>query len=404
MMKHAVQSETIAGGRDRPAGMGRFARKRWIVTASVAAGVVVGAAVSPAGAQPTGLAQSRAAAGNEFVQTNLVTDLPTGALMTKDHDLLNPWGVSMGPATPLWVSDNNAGASTLYNIPAGGKTVTKRTLRVTIPGGRASTSDTSSPTGQVFNPTTGFTLTKGGTDSALFIFDSESGQLSGWNPTTDPISGTGMSTGSLKFSSPTAVYKGLAIATDSDGTFLYASNFHSGQVDVFNDQWQKVSLAGDFRDPRLPAGYAPFGIQVLNDLVYVSYAKQNAAKHDDVAGSGHGFIDIYTLNGFLVERLASRGALNSPWGMTIAPPSFGRFAGMLLVGNFGDGHINVFDPFAPNRLLGQLRNAHQRPITIDGLWALRVGTSTTGGTNTVLFTAGLNSEKDGLLGSINPVS
>jgi uncharacterized protein (TIGR03118 family) len=275
-------------------------------------------------------------------------------------------------------------------------------LRVTIPGGRASTGDGSSPTGQVFNPTTGFVVNSpSGSGSALFIFDSESGQISGWNPTADPISATGMSTGTLKLSSPTAVYKGLAIGTDSDGTFLYAATFHDNSVDVFNDQWQQVSSPGGFSDPDLPAGYAPFGIQVLNDLVYVTYAKQNAAMHDDVAGPGHGFIDIYTLNGFLVERLASRGDLNSPWGLAIAPSSFGRFAGMLLVGNFGNGQINVFDPFRPRRFLGQLRNEQDQPISIDGLWSLRVGTSTTGGTQTVLFTAGINGEKNGLLGSIN---
>jgi uncharacterized protein (TIGR03118 family) len=192
------------------------------------------------------------------------------------------------------------------------------------------------------------------------------------------------------------------MATDSNGTFLYATNFHDGTVDVFNSQWEHVNLAGDFRDPFLPPGYAPFGIQMINDLLYVSYAKQNAAGHDDVAGPGHGFIDIYTLNGFLVERLASRGALNSPWGMEIAPESFGPFAGKLLVGNFGDGHISVFDPFRPQHFLGQLRDEHHRAIAIDGLWALRAGTAATGGTQTVLFTAGINDEQDGLLGSINP--
>jgi uncharacterized protein (TIGR03118 family) len=202
------------------------------------------------------------------------------------------------------------------------------------------------------------------------------------------------------------VYKGLAIATDSDGTFLYATNFHDGTIDVFDSNWNVVTnMAGGFTDPSLPHGYAPFGIQVLNDLLYVSYAKQDADGHDDVAGPGHGFVDVYTLNGFLVERLASRGTLNSPWGLAIAPSTFGRFAGKLLVGNFGDGRINVFDPFRPQHFLGQLRNEDHRAITIDGLWALRAGTSDlTGGTGTVVFTAGINDEQDGLLGSINPAS
>jgi uncharacterized protein (TIGR03118 family) len=170
---------------------------------------------------------------------------------------------------------------------------------------------------------------------------------------------------------------------------------------VFNDQFQPVQLAGDFKDPSWPAGYAPFGIQQLHDLIYVTYAKQNALKHDDVAGPGHGFIDIYTLDGFLIERLASRGTLNSPWGLEIAPPDFGPFAGKLLVGNFGDGRINVFDPFTPQRFRGQLRYDQLRP-SIDDLWALPTGTAFTGGTHTLLFTAGIADEHDTLLGSINP--
>jgi uncharacterized protein (TIGR03118 family) len=326
-----------------------------------------------------------------------------GALNKGDRDLLNPWGVAMTPSSPLWVSNNNSGFATLYSISPGGKTAAKISgLKVDVPGGRASTGDGSSPTGQVYNPTSGFVVTTAaGRGPALFIFDSESGQISGWNPMADPIT-SGLSTGTLKFSSPTAVYKGLALGTDSDGTFLYAANFHDNKVDVFNDVWQKVDSAGGFTDRGLPAGYAPFGIQVLNDLVYVTYAKQNAAKHDDVAGPGHGFLDVYTLNGFLVERLASGGALNSPWGLEIAPKGFGPFAGKLLVGNFGNGRINVFDPFTPNRFLGQLRNRQGLPITIDDLWALRVGTANTGGTTTLLFTAGIQDQHEGLLGSINP--
>jgi uncharacterized protein (TIGR03118 family) len=337
------------------------------------------------------------------VQTNLVSNRNDQGAQIMDTNLKNPWGVSMGPATPLWVSDNNAAVSTLYSIAPGGTSVMKVPRTVNIPGGRPSTGDGPSPTGQVFNPTSGFqVMGASGMGPALFIFDSESGQLSGWSPVADPFS-PDMATAELKPGrTPTAVYKGLAIGTDSQGTFLYATNFHDGTVDVFNDMWAPVTMPGGFVDPHLPAGYAPFGIQVINDLVYVTYAKQNADAHDDVAGEGHGFVDIYTLNGFLVERLASRGPLNSPWGLEIAPPSFGRFAGKLLVGNFGDGHISVFDPFSPEHFLGQLRDDHHRPISIDGLWALRVGTATTGGTGTVLFTAGINDEQDGLLGSINP--
>jgi uncharacterized protein (TIGR03118 family) len=358
------------------------------------------AAVSPAAAQDTG-----SHPGNAFVQTNLVSNRNDQGAQVVDANLKNPWGVAMGPSTPLWASDNNAAVATLYSIAPGGMSAMKVPRTVNIPGGRASTGDGPSPTGQVFNPTSGFQVTgASGTGPALFIFDSEAGQLSGWSPVADPFS-PDMATAELKPGrTPTAVYKGLAIGTNSKGTFLYATNFHDGTVDVFNDQWVPVSMPGGFSDPHLPVGYAPFGIQVINDLVYVTYAEQNAQAHDDVAGHGHGFVDIYTLNGFLIERLASRGALNSPWGLEVAPPSFGRFAGDLLVGNFGDGRISVFDPFTPQQFFGQLTDDHHRPISIDGLWSIRVGTSTTGGTGTVLFTAGINGEQDGLLGSINPAS
>jgi uncharacterized protein (TIGR03118 family) len=377
-----------------------------VATAAIAAAAVSGAAVAPAAAQGTGSGRGHGSPpGTAFVQTNLVSNRNDQGAQITDANLKNPWGVSMGPTTPLWVSDNNAAVSTLYSIAPGGASVMKVPRTVNIPGGRASTGDGPSPTGQVFNSTSGFQVTgASGTGPALFIFDSESGQLSGWSPVADPFS-PDVATAELKPGrTPTAVYKGLAIGTDSHGTFLYATNFHDGTVDVFNDQWAPVTMPGGFSDSHLPAGYAPFGIQVINDLVYVTYAQQDADGHDDVAGHGHGFVDIYTLNGFLVERLASRGALNSPWGLEIAPSSFGPFAGKLLVGNFGDGHISVFDPFTPQRFFGQLRDDHHRPISIDGLWALRVGTATTGGTGTVLFTAGINDEQDGLLGSINPAS
>jgi uncharacterized protein (TIGR03118 family) len=408
MVTEAVQPQPQTHGRGRPVPRRRFRTRRWVVTAGVAAGVVVGAAVSPAGAE--GTEQDHHGQGlseNAFVQTNLVSNRNDQGAQITDANLKNPWGVSMGPTTPLWVSDNNAAVSTLYSINSGGTMVMKVPRTVNIPGGRTATGDGPSPTGQVFNPTTGFVVTgPSGTGPALFIFDSESGQITAWSPAADPFS-PDMATAELapvnSDLSATAVYKGLAIATDSDGTFLYATNFHDGTIDVINSQWKvQTPIPGRFTDPSLPAGYAPFGIQVLNDLLYVSYAKQNAAGHDDVAGQGHGFIDIYTLNGVLVERLASRVALDSPWGMEIAPPSFGAFAGKLLVGNFGDGRISVFDPFRPQHFLGQLRDEQHRAITIDGLWALRVGTDTTGGTGTVLFTAGINDEQDGLLGSINP--
>jgi uncharacterized protein (TIGR03118 family) len=390
------------GGTQRP--HRRRGGRRWLATTAVASVTVVAAAAVPAGvASASASHPSRPRGHNEYVQTNLVSDLK-GLAQLQDANLKNPWGLALGPTTPVWVSDNATGVATLYSIPAGGTSVSPVAFlkTVTVPGPRPATGDGSSPTGQVFNPTPGFVVTSSsGSGPAPFIFDSESGRITAWNPMADPIVG-GMSTGQVEYSSPTAVYKGLTIATGSEGTFLYASNFHDGTVDVFNSQFQlQTNFGGGFKDPFLPPGYAPFGIQVIHDLIYVSYAKQNSLQHDDVAGPGHGFIDIYTLDGYLLKRLASRGALNSPWGMALAPATgFGRFSAKLLVGNFGDGRINVFDPFS-GRFLGQLQGEHGRPITIDGLWALKPGTASTGGTSTVLFSAGLNGEQDGLLGSIN---
>lgn len=369
--------------------------------ALLGAGALSAAAVT-AISLPAGAA-SHAVTGNDFHQTNLVSDLSNQGAALVDPTLQNPWGLALSATSPLWVSDNNSGLAPVYSIPPGGTSVTKVGLTVTVPGGRASTSDGSSPTGQVFNGTTGFVVTTAaGSGPAAFIFDSESGQITAWNPTADPVA-AGASTATLEYSSPTAVYKGLAIAATDQGTFLYAANFNSGAVDVFNSSFQLVNLLGSFSDPRMPAGYAPFGIQEINGLLYVTYAKQDAAKHDDVAGPGRGFIDIFTTNGLLVKRLASGGVLNAPWGLAQAPAGFGAVAGDLLVGNFGNGRISAFNPIS-GRFAGQLLNEQQRPITIDGLWGLKFGTASTGGTGTLLFSAGPNNQVDGLLGSINPVA
>jgi uncharacterized protein (TIGR03118 family) len=377
----------------------RFFRPRSFAVGLLA--VAVPTAVAVATAVP-GASAMTFGAENEFHQTNLISDRGDQGAQVVDPNLQNAWGLALSPTSPLWVADNNAGVATLYSINVGGTTAAKVPLTVTLPGGRASTGDGSSPTGQVFNPTSGFVVTsKAGSGPGLFIFSAEAGQISAWNPMADPIT-AGTSTAQVEFSSPTAVYKGLTIASTRHGTFLYASNFHDGTVDVFNSRFQLVHLRGDFRDRRLPAGYAPFGIQAIGGFIYVTYALQNAAKHDDVAGPGHGFIDVYTTNGFLVERLVSRGDLNSPWGLALAPDRFGTFGNRLLVGNFGDGLIHAYGLFS-GRPHGALLDEHRQPIQIDDLWALHFGTAATGGTGTLLFSAGINDEKDGLVGSINAV-
>ena len=368
----------------------RFLRLRTSAVGALA--VAVPAALAVATAAP---AASGRTMQNAFHQTNLVSDLSTVGAQVVDPDLVNSWGLALGPTTPLWVADNGTSVATLYNVGAGGATAAKRNLTVTLPP------EDSAPTGQVFNPTDGFVVkSKGNKGPALFIFSSESGHIIAWNPTADPIV-NGASTAQVEFSSKTAVYKGLAIGNVGQDTFLYASNFHDNRVDVFNDKFHRVRLFGNFTDGSLPRGYAPFGIQEINGLLYVSHALQNAEKHDDVAGPGHGFIDIFTNEGLLVKRLVSRGDLNSPWGLALAPAGFGPFGGKLLVGNFGDGLIHAYNP-ANGLPSGALLDEHHQPIQIDGLWGLLFGTAATGGTGTLLFSAGLNDEADGLVGSIVP--
>jgi uncharacterized protein (TIGR03118 family) len=368
-------------------------RLRSIATGVLA--VAVPAALAVAVAAPAASARTHGH-DNEFRQTNLISDLTTVGAQIVDPNLKNPWGLAFGPTTPLWVADNGTSIAGVYPVSPVGPTAQPSRLDVTLPPAD------SAPTGQVFNPTNGFVLkSKAGKGPALFIFSSESGHIIAWSPVADPAV-NGKATAQVKFSSHRgAVFKGLAIASTRFGTFLYATDFHNGRVDVFNSRFHLVHSPGGFRDRHLPRGYAPFGIRAIDGFIYVTYAKQDADRKDDVAGRGHGFIDVFTAGGFLVKRLVSRGALDSPWGLEVAPRGFGPFGGKLLVGNFGDGRIHAYGLFS-GRPDGALRTKHHKPITIDGLWALQVGTATTGGTGTLLFSAGLNGEADGLVGAINP--
>ena len=331
---------------------------------------------------------------NEFRQTSLVSDRGGAAPLT-DPDLKNAWGLALGPTTPLWVADNGTGVATLYSITPGGGMAQKVPLTVTLPPAN------SGPTGQVFNPTSGFVVSsKAGSGPGLFIFSSVTGKIIAKCPVADPPAG-GASTAQVEFSSRTAEYTGLALASTRAGSFLYAADFHNGRVDVFNSRFRPVRPFGSFRDRQLPRGYAPFGIQAINGLIYVTYARQDAARQFDVPGRGHGFIDVFTPSGFLVKRLVSRGDLDSPWGLAVAPKGFGPFGGDLLVGNFGNGQIHAYGLLS-GRPDGTLRGRHHQAVTISGLWSLLPGTATTGGTGTVLFSAGPNGGADGLIGALNP--
>jgi uncharacterized protein (TIGR03118 family) len=343
-----------------------------------------------AASQPTPAAQGF------YQQTNLVSDIAGVAKFTDAH-LVNPWGLVHGPSTPWWVSDNGTGVSTLYD--GHGKAIP---LVVTIPppaGSPAGT--TAAPTGVVFNGGSGFVVSENGKSGpSLFIFATEDGTIAGWNPNVD-LNKAVLAVDHSKVGAG-AVYKGLAINTS--GTLIYATNFRFGTVDVFDANFHQVSLAGSFTDPNLPQGYAPFGIQNIGGNLYVTYAKQNAQKHDDVAGPGHGFVDVYDANGNLIHRLISRGRLNSPWGLALAPANFGKFSNALLVGNFGDGRINAFDPNT-GASLGSLKNSRGVAIQIDGLWALAFGNGNAAGqTNELFFTAGIGGEAHGLFGKIQSQS
>jgi uncharacterized protein (TIGR03118 family) len=349
------------------------------------AGVLASAAVLVAVGIP--VAASAVSPGGQYRQTNLISDIPGVARIT-DPNLVNPWGQAASPTSPLWVADNGSDVSSLYRGGVNGSIPQIVPLVVSVPGG--------APTGVVFNPTGGFVVhTDNGSAPANFIFDSESGRITAWN---NPLSGT---KAQVEVTSEHAVYKGLALASVDRANYLYAANFHKGRIDVFNARFKKVRLSGRFRDAQIPAGFAPFNVQLLGDGLYVSYAKQNAARHDDVAGPGNGFVDVYDTRGHLLRRLISGGDLNSPWGLVLAPASFGAFAGDLLVGNFGDGAIHAYDPMTGTEK-GQLMNTDGNPILINGLWALRFGNGTFATAGTLVFTAGIGEESHGLLGEINP--
>jgi len=334
-----------------------------------------------------------------------------------DPNLRNPWGVGESTTSFFWVSDNAAGRATLYNTQG-----TPQPLVVSIPAPDDPLGAGGAPTGVVFNTAqaeqafeiSGFTSGgKATTMPARFLFATEDGTIVGWNPAVNPKGFDPAKAGTYGIivvdnsTKPNpvngAVYKGLAIATTADGaTFLYATNFRSGKVEVYDANFAGMTSPPAFIDPKLPDGYAPFNIVLVAKRLVVTFAVQDADKHDDVAGQGHGIVDTFDLSGGSLVRLAQHGQLNSPWGVTLAPEEFGEFGDALLIGNFGNGHINAFDTQTGN-FRGKLRAADGGTLVIDGLWNLRVGNGGNGGDpNTVYFSAGPNGETDGLFGTITP--
>ncbi len=324
-----------------------------------------------------------------YLQRSLVSDV--AAIPAEHHDpqLVNAWGVAFNPFGFAWVADNGSGVATLYDGDGN-----KQSLVVTIPA--ASAGATATPTGIAFYGGSEFVVTQGkASGPARFLFASEDGVISAWAPTVD-------ATNAIRVGgSDGAVYKGIAVSATGNGARLYATDFHNAKVDVFDGAFNPVMMAGAFTDVAIPAGYAPFGIANINGDLYVSYAKQDAARHDDVKGRGFGFVDVFDPEGRLVRRLVSRGDLNAPWGMALAPASFGQVANRLLVGNFGDGKINAYDVDS-GEWKGQLHGAGRKPLAIDGLWGIAFGNGLQGQpTNTLFFASGPNGENDGLYGRLD---
>jgi uncharacterized protein (TIGR03118 family) len=343
----------------------------------------------------------------------LVSNLSGHAAM-QDRILQNAWGVAFTPAgSPFWINDNATGCSTLYD--GVGTKITALQVSIPLPGnivptGACQPNDPNkpanptpaAPTGIVWNPAATF-LVPGTRIPALFIFSTEDGTISAWagglNPADDAVIAADESMSG-------AVYKALAVAVNAKGPFLFATNFNEGTVDVFgpngtDGMFTKVTLDGNFTDPEMPAGYAPFNIANVDGDLFVTYAKQDDQKHDDVAGPGHGFVDVFDTDGHLLRRFESRGRLNSPWGIARASFAFGPYSGKILIGNFGDGRINVFNN--DGTFVDQLEDIHGKPLVIDGLWTLTLGGGRNSSPDTLYFTAGPDKETNGLFGTIKPV-
>ena len=323
---------------------------------------------------------------------NLVSDGFVPADHT-DPDLVNPWGIVFAPNAPVWVNDNGTGLSTLYE----GLGV-KQALVVTVPPPTGGT-PLSLPTG-IVSSAAGFAVTQGALSApSRFIFATLRGTISGWAPTVNPTNAIV----AADRSDEGAIYTGLALAANGTGNFLYAADFHNNRIDVFDSTFQLVTLSGSFSDPRLPDGYAPFGIQNILGNLYVTYAKQDEAAQRDVTGSGLGFVNVFDANGHLIRRFASRGRLNAPWGVALAPADFGRFSNTLLIGNFGDGRINTFD-LRSGEPQGSLRTPDGQAITLEGLWGIAFGNGVVNQpTNVLFFAAGPGEEEHGLYGRIEAV-
>jgi uncharacterized protein (TIGR03118 family) len=336
-------------------------------------------------------ATAQAAGSLRFQQRNLVSDGSIPAAHV-DPNLVNAWGLAFNPFGFAWVADADGHVSTLYD---GDGNV--QSLVVQIPEPDAATGG--EPTGIVFNGSDNFVVSQGGVSGpSRFMFATEGGVIAGWAPNVDLTHAIRAVDGSAGG----ANYKGLALSADGSTQLIYATDFHNARVDVFDASFHPVALpAGAFHDAGIPAGFAPFGIQAIGGDIYVTYAKQDASLSDEVTGPGLGYVDVYTPNGRLIRRVATRGALNAPWGIALAPAKFGRFSNALLIGNFGDGRINAYEPVF-GFPMGGLRGKDYRPIHIDGLWGMQFGNGLKNQpVNTLFFASGPDDEEHGLYGRLD---
>jgi uncharacterized protein (TIGR03118 family) len=358
------------------------------------------------------LAFSTLGLAQAYQQINFVSDI-LGLAPTQDGHLLNPWGLVASSTSPWWVSDNNGGVSTLYN----GNTGAIVPLVVNIPPLDANGNGTGTPTGVVFSGASGFTFqVNGNTAGSVFTFVTEGGTIVAWgpaiNPNDLPHDAFVVVDNSAKPNAATgAVYKGATIAQMTPGgpSFLYVTNFRAGRIEVYDTNFHAVSLGEQeddraFRDEEIPQGFAPFNVQEVNGNLYVTYAKQNATKHDDFDFPGFGFVDKFSPKGKLLQRLKRGPWLNAPWGVALAASNFGFFSNHLFIGNAGSGQIAVYDADSGN-FDGLLRDSNGHAIQNDRLWALRFGNDHAAGpSNWLFFTAGISDEAHGLFGFFVPAN
>jgi uncharacterized protein (TIGR03118 family) len=361
----------------------------------------------------SGMSPSGSAGGQQtstvFTDTALVADKSEVVASAKavDANLQNPWGIAVATGLPFWIADNNSNLATLYS--GAGDVETQEvtgspTTGIAIPASAAAVQ--ANPTGQVYNGSGSFLIaTSKGQESALFLFDGEGGTIAGWAMDSGSAAVTAYDDG-IANGANHAVYKGLALGTVNGSTFLYATDLHNNKVDVFDTNFAKpADMQGKFVDSAIPQGFVPFGISAINNQLYVTYAKQDSAKHDEVAGAGLGYVDVFDLSGNLLNRFASTGALNAPWGIAVAPSGWGSLAGDVLVGNFGDGKINIFKPNGTQLAtsVGPLKGSNGQPFAFPGLWSLVFGNGDSDKPLATLFyTAGFATQTDGVFGTITP--